>query len=149
MSFFELFRILFAVHFVLGIPYAFFVWMYIPGAVAILGTDTTIPEAVHSLIISGLAALWYYVWYGSIVFALSGRCPIFSIRVYSIILAIVYAGLGVATALTSRDAVTSNPFFLPTIVTMMFMSMCGITFLPKLKMAADMEDEPHAETITR
>lgn len=145
MSFFELFRILFATHFVLGIFLALRLWI---GVFAVLGLfampEITSEGAGYVLAVGVLSLLWYYVWYGSIVFALRGHFPVFSIRVFSMILAIVYAGLVIAYLVNSPEAwanaLMQHPVYFAFVAAMLLIAACGLTILPSLKTAADQDE---------
>lgn len=144
---FTLFRLLFAVHFVLGLLPAACLWVLIFGVgnVFLLGAVARVSsvDAGYSLAVSALVVLWYYVWYGSIAFALRGSFPLLSIRSYSIIMGIVYAGFGIAHVLRSRDAfpssVLNQPLFTSVIAVMLLIAICGFTILSRLKAAWDEE----------
>jgi hypothetical protein len=100
-------------------------------------------DAVYSLAVGALVVLWYSAWYGSIAFALRDSFPMLSIRSYSIIMGIVYAGFGVAHVLRSRYAfpisLLNQPLFSSVIAVMLLIAICGFTLLPRLKVAWDEE----------
>ena len=81
-------------------------------------------------------------WYGSILFALFRRFPIFSTRLFSLLLMIVYAGWVVLWSVQSEDtwALTmEDPLYPLTIVVMMLLGLTGVAVLPWLKTASDAE----------
>lgn len=145
MSFFQFFQILHAIHFVLAIPAALVLWIHIFGVLGVFSMpQLTAGMLSHALGTAVLAGLWYYAWLGSIVFALRGIYPMFSIRANSLVLASVYGGLAIAHIIRSKaafpDSMLNHPVFTAIVVTMLLVAACGITFLPQLKIAADREN---------
>jgi len=145
MSFFQLFQILFATHFVLGVYWALRLWWGIFSAFVITQPEASARDVFTGFAVSFLTLLWYFVWYGSIQFALRGRFPIVSVRGFPVVLGLVYLGLGMhAFAENSRPinvSIIENQEYFFFLVIMLLLSACGFVFLPKLKIQADIEDE--------
>ena len=150
MSFFELFRILHATHFVLGAYWALLLLRFVPVAVgAVTQPAMLAADVVSAIACSVLSLLWYFVWFGSIQFGLIGRFPLLSVRSFSILLGGVYSGFGIFAYLNSKQSIDEFIFrhqeYLLVISVMLLLSAFGIVFLPKLKMQADIEDERLAQ----
>ena len=146
MSFFELFRILHATHFILGAYWALLLLRFVPAALgAVTQPAMLAADAVSAIACSVLSLLWYFVWFGSIQFGLHGRFPLLSVRSFSILLGVVYSGFGIFAYLNSKQSIGDFSFrnqeHLMGISVMLLLSALGIVFLPKLKMQADKEDE--------
>jgi hypothetical protein len=147
MSFFDLFRILFATHFLLGIPLALRLLRFLifnPFISALLTPNLSTADTIVCVSLGTLILIWYFVWCGSIVFALSRRFPLVSIRVFTVVLAIVYAGFGCFIVFHPQLGVqrtADNPFFAPVIGTMLVIAIGGFLFLPVLKDASDAEEQ--------
>jgi hypothetical protein len=146
MSFFELFRILHATHFILGAYWALLLLRFVPAALgAVTQPAMLAADAVSAIACSVLSLLWYFVWFGSIQFGLHGRFPLLSVRSFSILLGVVYSGFGIFAYLNSKQSIGDFSFrnqeYLMGISVMLLLSALGIVFLPKLKMQADKEDE--------
>ncbi len=151
MSFFDLTRILFATHFVLGVPLAL---QYLPFLIfnpilaVVTEPDLSLSAAIRSVSFGGLIVFWYFVWYGSIVFAIYRRFPIVSIRLFSTLLVVVYGGwVGFLSAQSgvTWDQAMENPLYPVTIAVMLILGLCGITVLPGLKIASDAEEQRYLE----
>lgn len=146
MSFFELFRILHATHFVLGAYWALLLLRFVPAAVgAVTQPDILTADALTAIACSVLSLLWYFVWFGSIQFGLVGRFPLLSVRSFSILLGVVYSGFGICSYLNSKQSIDDftlhHQEYLMSISAMLLLSALGIVFLPRLKIQADKEDE--------
>ncbi len=146
MSFFELFRILHATHFILGTYWALLLLRFVPAAMgAVTQPAILTADALSAIACSVLSLLWYFVWFGSIQFGLIGRFPLLSVRSFSILLGIVYSGFGIFAYLNSKqsfdDFTFHNQEYLMSISVMLLLSALGIVFLPTLKMQADKENE--------
>lgn len=146
MSFFELFRILHATHFILGAYWALLLLRFVPAALgAITQPALLVADSVAAIACSVLSLLWYFVWFGSIQFGLHGRFPLLSVRSFSMLLGCVYSGFGILAYLNSKQSIGDFIFlhqeYLLGICVMLLLSALGIVFLPKLKMQADKDDE--------
>jgi hypothetical protein len=101
----DVFRILYAIHFVLGLFFAIRLWLYIPAILILFSPfETSARECVSGASVSVLSVLWYFVWYGSIRFAVSGRFPILSVRVFAATVALVYIAAGFVTAYVNNES---------------------------------------------
>lgn len=142
MSFFELFRILHATHFILGAYWALLLLRFVPAALGAVAQP--VAEALSAIACSVLSLLWYFVWFGSIQFGLYGRFPLLSVRGSSILLGGVYSGFGIFAYLNSKQSIGDFVFrhqeYVLGIFVMLLLSAFGIVFLPKLKMQADKEN---------
>ena len=146
MSFFQLFQILYATHFILGAYLALLLLRFVPAAVgAIITPDLSPADVVSGIACSVLSLLWYFVWFGSIQFGLYGRFPLLSVRSFSVLLGGVYSGFAVFAFLNSQQTIGAFIFryqeYLLGISAMVLLSVLGTLFLPQLKMQADEEDE--------
>ena len=146
MSFFELFRILHATHFILGAYWALLLMRFVPAAMgAITQPAISAVDTLSAIAFSVLSLLWYFVWFGSIQFGLIGRFPLLSVRSFSILLGGVYSGIGIFAYFNSKQSIEDFSFrnqeYILYISVMLLLSALGIVFLPKLKMQADKEDE--------
>ena len=146
MSFFELFRILHATHFILGAYWALLLLRFVPAALgAVTQPAMLAADALSAIACSVLSLLWYFVWFGSIQFGLIGRFPLLSVRSFSILLGGVYSGFGIFAYLNSKQSIGDFSFrnqeYVMGISVMLLLSALGIVFLPKLKVQADKEDE--------
>ncbi len=138
MSTFQLFQILYATHFVLCLPLTLFLWLLIWPAIAVcLGSyasqDFSGWDLFLALLLGLVVILWYYVWFGSIVFALRGSFPGLSIRSFSFVLGFVYTYWFAAPWLYGRD---TEPLPMPltlAVGAMQLIALCGMTFLPSLQ----------------
>lgn len=155
MSIFDLIRILFATHFVLGIPTAFFYLRFLifnPILAMVTQPGLSLADTIRSISFGILILLWYFVWYGSIVFAVRRRFPIFSIRLFSLLLLIVYVGWSVFLSMYSKDfwaLAMSNPLYPLAIAVMLLLGLVGVTVLPQLKAASDAEEQTILERSER
>lgn len=146
MSFFDLIRILHATHFILGIPFALLSLRFLifnPLFAVITHPDISQADALRSASFGGLILLWYFVWFGSIVFALFRRFPIFSIRLYSLLLLFAYAGWVAFLSVQPENRwppAMDYPLFWLIIVVMLLLGLTGVTVLPRLKSASDAEE---------
>ncbi len=87
-----------------------------------------------ALLLGVVVILWYYVWFGSIVFALRGSFPGLSIRSFSFVLGFVYTYWFAAPWLYGRDI---QPLPMPltmAVGAMQLIALCGMTFLPSLQL---------------
>ncbi len=146
MSFFELFQILHATHFILGAYWALRLLRFIPAALGAVTQPTMLAaDAVSAIACGVLTLLWYFVWFGSIQFGLHGRFPLLSVRSFSILLGGVYSGFGIFAYLNSKQPIEEfgfrNQEYLLCISVMLLLSALGIVFLPKLKLQADEEND--------
>jgi hypothetical protein len=147
MSVFDLIRILHAMHFLLGIPIAVLYLRFLifnPILTVATQSDLSWSDAIRSALFGGLIWLWYFVWYGSIVFSLSRRFPIFSIRLSSVLLLIVYVGWIVFLSVQSDnpwDRAMENPLYPLAMVVMLLLGLTGVTVLPWLKTVSNAEEE--------
>jgi hypothetical protein len=152
MSVFDLIRILHAMHFILGIPIAgLYLRFLIFNPILTVATHPELSwsDAIRSVLFGGFILLWYFVWYGSIVFALFRRFPIFSIRLFSLLLLIVYAGWIVFLSVQSDnpwDRAMENPLYPLALVVMLLLGLTGVTVLPRLKTTSDAEEEALLES---
>lgn len=155
MSIFDLIRILYATHFVLGVPVALICLHFLifnPVFAIFIQPHISQSVAIRAVLFSGLLLLWYFVWYGSIVFALRRRFPIFSIRQFSFLVLMAYAGWIVFLSMQSKDVWTlamANPLYPLTMVVMLLLGLTGVTILPGLKIAADAEEQACLERTER
>lgn len=155
MSIFDLIRILYATHFVLGVPVALFCLRFLifnPVVAVFTQFDISQSVAIRAVLFGGLLLLWYFVWYGSIVFALRRRFPIFSIRQFSFLLLMVYTGWIVFLSMQSKDVWTlamANPLYPLTMVMVLLIGLTGVTILPGLKVASDAEEQAYLERTER
>ncbi len=144
MNFFELFQILYAVHFVLGSYIALLMLRWVP--LALLSLLVSSPNKVT--IASVLAALWYFVWFGSILFALRGRFPIVGPRAFSILLGCVYVGFAILFysegELSVSEFVFQNQFIFLVIGALLLLSISGAACLPTLKSTFDADSARRA-----
>lgn len=151
MSFFDLIRILHATHFILGIPFALVSLRFLifnPLFAVITHPDVSRSDALRSASFGGWILLWYFVWSGSIVFALFRRFPIFSIRLSSFLLLFAYAGWVAFLSLQPENRwppAMDNPLYPLIIVVMLLLGLTGVTVLPQLKTASDAEEQAFLE----
>ena len=147
MSFFDLIRILHATHFILGIPFALLSLRFLifnPLFAVITHPDVSRSDALRSASFGGLILLWYFVWFGSIVFALFRRFPIFSIRLSSLLLLLAYAGWVAFLSVQPENRwplAMDNPLYPLVIVVMLLLGLIVVTALPRLKSASDAEEK--------
>lgn len=78
--------------------------MFIPAAMGpFLQPVNSAIEVMISIATSVLSVSWYFVWYGSMVFAFRGRFPILSARAFSVLLGVVYAGFAIVSHLVNEQ----------------------------------------------
>jgi hypothetical protein len=126
MSFFDLIRILHATHFILGIPFALLSLRFLifnPLFAVITHPDISRADALRSASFGGLILLWYFVWFGSIVFAYAGWVAFLSVQPEY-----------------RWPPAMDNPLFRLIIVVMLLLGLTGVTVLPRLKSASDAEE---------
>lgn len=150
MNFFELFQILHATHFILGVYLSLLLWRFVPAGLGPLFQPATSSiEALIAIAVSLLSIAWYFVWYGSLHFALRGRFPVLSPRAFSILFGFVYAGFVmvnyVLNAQAIKDLIANNPFYLLAFVVLLSLAGCGAVLLPRLKVQFDAERERMAQ----
>lgn len=150
MNFFELFQIVHATHFILGVYLSLLLWRFVPAGLGPLfqpATSTT--AALIAIATSVLSIAWYFVWYGSLHFALRGRFPVLSPRTFSILFGFVYAGFVIVNyvlnAQAMKDLVANNPFYLFAFVVLLSVAVFGAVLLPRLKIQFDAERERMAQ----
>ncbi len=146
MSFFELFRILHATHFILGTYLALLLLRFVPVALSAIAQPVlSAADFVAAFACSVLSMLWYFVWFGSLQFGFQGRFPLLSERSFSILLGCVYSGFGVFAYLNSKQAIGDFIFlyqeYLLAVSAMLLFSVLGAVYLPKLKLQAIREEE--------
>jgi len=146
MNFFEFFKIAYVTHFILGAYLSLLLWRFLPAAVAPLFQQTISPsDAIISITISAVTLSWYFVWYGSIIFALYGRFPILSPRAFSILLGLVYSGFVsisyIENAQAMNELIVNNPIYAFTFGVILSVSASGAIFLPGLKLQFDEEND--------
>ncbi len=141
MNFFELFQILFATHFVLGIYPSLLVWRFIPEGAAIWYQPVaSASEIVTAMVSSLLSALWYFIWCGSLRFAVRGDFPGLSPRAFCMLVGCLYGCVGYTVYFNSTKRPNPlNEMYLFAIVAMLLLSGCGTLFLPGLKRLFDQE----------
>ncbi len=150
MSYFELFRILHAIHFILGAYWALLLLRFVLAALgAITQPALSVVDSMAAIACSVLSLLWYFVWFGSIQFGLHGRFPLLSVRSFSVLLGGVYFGFGVIAYLHSKQSIGDFSFrnqeYLMGISVVLLLSALGIVFLPNLKRQADKDEERLAQ----
>ena len=150
MSFFELFRILHATHFILGAYCALLLLRFVPAALSALTQPAMLAaDAASAIAVSALSFLWYFVWFGSIQFGLYGRFPLLTVRSFSLLLGGVYSGVGIFAYIETEQSIDDFIFlhqeYLLGISVMLLLSAFGTVFLPKLKVQADKEVERLAQ----
>ncbi len=146
VNFFEFLQILYATHFVLGTYLSLLMWRFIPAVLApffrLNNSATDIFVAVATTVVS---VAWYFVWYGSIIFALRGRFPVLSARSFSILLGSVYTGWLIINYVRHKSLMTelvaNNPLILFSYGAVVLVSICGALFLPRLKAEFEREQK--------
>ncbi len=152
MNLFELFQIIYATHFVLGIYLSLLLWRFVPAGMMPLFQQVSTPsEIIISATTSILSLCWYFAWYGSIVFALRGRFPVLSPRAFSILLGAVYTGFVIVNYAANehgmRELLANNPFYAFTYGLILLVSACGAVLLPRLKIQFDNEQQRRAQKL--
>lgn len=150
MSFFELFKIVHATHFILTCPLSLILWLYIPAANRpVFQPANSSTEVIIAIAVSVLSLSWYFVWYGSLVFAFRGRFPLLSPRAFSILLGVVYVGFAfvshVASETLSGGLLTANPLYQFAFCAILSLSGFGAVFLPGLTVQEELEQERLAQ----
>lgn len=150
MSFFELFKIVHATHFILASPLSLILWKFIPAARGpLFQPANSTAEVIVAIATSVLSVSWYFVWYGSLVFAFRGRFPILSPRAFSILLGVVYAGFAIVSHVVNEGLIggllASHPLYFFAFSAMLSLSGFGAVFLPGLMVQNEREQERLAQ----
>lgn len=146
MSFLELFKIVHATHFILGCPQSLILWRFIPAAMGpLVQSANSTMEVMISIAMSVLSVSWYFVWYGSLVFAFRGRFPILSPRAFSTLLGFVYAGFAIVSCIANEKSIgellTIDPLNQLVFCAILSLSGFGAIFLPGLVVQDQREQE--------
>ena len=150
MSFFELFKIVHATHFILTCPLWLTLWWTVPAALRHLDQPAaSTMEVMISIAITELSMSWYFVSYGSLLFAFCGRFPILSPRAFSILLGVVYGGFAIVSCIANEKSIghllTINPLFQLALCAILSLSGFGAVFLPGLVVQDQREQERLAQ----
>jgi hypothetical protein len=138
------FSLMYALHFALGIFVAVRIWPYPLAILALLSDlDITTQDFLTATSITGLSILWYFVWYGSLKFSLSGEFPLVTIRIFSMLIASTYLGAGVVASVCPEDAlsqlVATRLMQVSAILLMVSLAIITALNLPKLKHDSELE----------
>ncbi len=100
----------------------------------------SIGEIVTAIITSLLSALWYFIWCGSLRFAVRGDFPGLSPRAFCILFGCLYGCFGYLVYFNGTERTNQpNEMYLFVIVAMLLLGGCGAIFLPGLKRLFDQE----------